>query len=202
MYLIFEMMVQNLTRLTFFILLLFPLLVIGQKPVPFERPPKPILKLNILGPLYGSISFQCELFRDKHSSDQYGLFIFTGQVLGQSIPAGGFGLTYDYRFYMKSENQTGFYVQPFGRYQHFQVDLNSSFTTRTSIVNNRINMDVFGLGLVLGKQWIIYNRLVFDMYLGPMYNQNSNNIGINHRDFRPFFDGFWYRCGLTIGIKL
>lgn len=164
--------------------------------------PRPVLKLNILSPVIGVISLQYEKPIDRHSSHQYGLFIFTGQTFGSTIPLGGIGLTYDYRFYLTSENQTGFYVQPYGRYQYFYFT-NSVTRARsgTPTIRKEDQINVYGGGLVLGRQWVFFKKLTLDIYLGPMFNTNSNSMRINPKNFSPFFYGFYYRSGVTLGFR-
>lgn len=168
--------------------------------------PGPILKVNILSPVYGSLSFAYEKPIDRHSSNQFGLFFFTGQIAGNTIPAGGFGLTYDYRFYMKNENQTGLYIQPFFRYQYFYVkeSISTTGTINSATVTDETSINVWGTGLLFGKQWMFFKKFTLDIYFGPMFNYNevnSNNATLVPKDLTPLFWGYWYRSGLTFGYQ-
>ncbi len=165
-----------------------------------------IFKINILSPIYGSLSFAYEKPIDRHSSNQFGIFFFTGQVAGTVIPAGGFGLTYDYRFYMKNENQTGLYVQPFFRYQYFYAKegVNTSSGISSATINDETSVNVWGTGLLFGKQWKFYKFIYLDLFFGPMYNYNevnSSGTTLKPKDLTPLLWGYWYRSGFTIGFN-
>lgn len=164
--------------------------------------PSPILKFNMLSPILGTLSFQYERPIDSHSSNQYGFYFFTGDIAGAYIPVIGFGVTYDYRYYMLSENQRDLYIQPFVRCQTFFTKLGLNNNNISSfIVPEGSSLIVLNGGFVLGKQWILFKRLVVDAYAGPMYSVGDSRSVIPIQDLKPFFSGFWYRCGVTAGYK-
>jgi hypothetical protein len=167
----------------------------------FEEP-TPILKFNILSPIVGTLSFQYEKPIDSHSSNQYGFYIFTGDIAGAYIPAIGFGVTYDYRYYLLYENQRDFYIQPFVRCQTFftKLGVNNNNVSSYSVPGGT-NLIVLNGGFVLGKQWILFKRLVFDAFAGPMYSVGDSKNAIPVQDIKPFYSGFWYRAGITAGYK-
>lgn len=169
---------------------------------PAKTESSPIFKYNILSPAVGTFSFQLEIPSDAHRSRQYGLFIFTGDVAGINIPAFGLGLTYDYRFYMEHEDETGLYVQPYARAQLYYTNLqfsNSRFVS--SNIPSETPLMVGGFGLVIGYQWIVFKRMVMDIYGGPMYNIPSAPSFVPKQDLPPYLSGYWYRAGVTIGFK-
>ena len=161
-----------------------------------------ILKTNILSPLLGTINFHYEWKLTPNSSSQIEAYYFTGQFFGQSIPLSGFGVTYNYRYYLTGTFPTGFFVQPYIRYQQF-LEKNgvSGLSSSSTITTPLLAFTVYGTGLVLGYQFVFAKRVSLDFYGGPMYNVSyENGVRTNSQDYPPFFTGPFLRTGCTLGF--
>jgi hypothetical protein len=160
---------------------------------------KKIVKINPLSPIIGVINVHLE--KQLHASDSYQaeLFYFTGQVFNQQSDVRGVGVTFNYRFYITEEFPKGWYIQPFVRYQRYwPIGRGTNNSTRSSSsVNN--NLQVGGIGAVLGYQTLIVNGISFEIYAGPVYSkmftsdsQPKNTVSI--------LNGPWLRAGITFGF--
>jgi hypothetical protein len=165
-----------------------------------EFPFANIVKCNLLSPFMGTVNIHLERMNTINSSSQFEAFFFTGQVLGQPVDATGFGLTYNYRYYLTGSFPTGFYVQPFTRYQQYTNKQQSSSFSATTITDpERIN--TLGLGIVFGYQVVFFERVTFDLFGGPVYNKSYlDGKPATANDTGPFFNGGWMRLGTTFGF--
>lgn len=85
------------------------------------------------------------------------------------MEASGNAYTGEFRFYGgKKPGARGFYLTLYGRYATFNHDYDYRFTSSSnSSVSIPLNSKVqgYGGGLMLGKQWLIANRVTLDVYL-------------------------------------
>lgn len=86
----------------------------------------------------------------------------------------GFNFSVDYRFYLKSENKhyapRGVYLGPYYAFNHFSRDYTWDVNTSnyTGEVNASLDLTANLVGLQMGYQFILWNRLSIDMILmGP-----------------------------------
>lgn len=153
---------------------------------------KNIIKINLLSPFLGTLSLQHERIINSESSFQTGLYYFSGLIYNQQIPVRGISITTEYRYYLVDDAPRGIYLQPFFRIARF-------WSNDPSISNANFYGTV--VGMVLGKQWIFFDKFSLDMYAGPIFTKIffDKNTNINRRDLRPLLDGYWLRTGLTVG---
>jgi len=154
---------------------------------------KNIIKVNMLSPFMGTLSFQHEKILNSESSIQNGLYYFSGTIFNQQVPARGVCFTTEYRYYLTGEAPQGLYLQPFFRIARFW---NNDLTFSNS------NSDFYGtaFGLVFGKQFLFYDKFVLDIYGGPLFTKLFfDNKKVNTKDLPPMFNGYWIRAGLSIG---
>jgi hypothetical protein len=159
-----------------------------------------VLKIGVLSPLFGVINIQYETKHTPNSASQLEFFFFTGVMFGQITEYKGAGVTYNYRYYTKGFFPGGFYVQPFGRIQKFDYVGTQNPTTAGSSGQAYENVNVFGMGLVLGYQKLFAKRFVFDLCAGPVYNiAYIEGDRASGQDIGPPFNGGWLRLGTSIG---
>ena len=109
-----------------------------------------VIKANLFSPILQSVSVFYERTLTDSSSLNFGVF-YTNYNNG-GIYKGG-GITSEYRSYFSEEGRImGFYIAPFLRYQNLKIT--GSFN------NARGKINVFGGGVVAGRQWIfIFSRI-------------------------------------------
>ncbi len=86
----------------------------------------------------------------------------------------GFNVSFDYRFYLKSENRhnapRGVYLGPYYAFNYFSREITWDIKTSsfTGAVNTNFDFTANLIGLQMGYQFVIWNRLTIDMILiGP-----------------------------------
>lgn len=153
---------------------------------------KSALKFNLLSPIVGAIGINYENKLSKDASFIASASYFTGQIDNTTEPIRGFTASLDYRFYTGDVEMSGYYLQPYVRYQYFK-----DIQTKTDEITAP------GLGLLFGYQKIFVKRIVFDMNLGPAYNfgklTSPQNTYVNS-DLKPVFKGYWMRGGISVGF--
>jgi hypothetical protein len=163
-----------------------------------EFPYSHVLKINLLSPVIGTINIHYEQKHDENASSQFELFYFTGQYFDQQIGVKGFGLTYNYRYYLTGQFPNGWYAQPFVRYQQYWSDDPSLYS---SFHSNDQKMRTMGAGMVFGYQYVFKKRIAWDLYGGPMYNKSYINEKVSNAAYTgPIFNGGFVRMGTTVGF--
>lgn len=81
-------------------------------------------------------------------------------------------ITPEYRFYLsKKEAPGGFYIAPFARYTHLNIDQDYRYTPASGIehvANLRGHFNGIGGGAMIGMQWMLGKRVTLDWWiLGP-----------------------------------
>jgi len=81
-------------------------------------------------------------------------------------------VTPEYRFYMgKKGAPVGFYVAPFARYTHMQIEQDYAFTPSDNVphlAHVKGKFDGIGAGILLGTQWALSKSLTLDWFIvGP-----------------------------------
>lgn len=81
-------------------------------------------------------------------------------------------ITPEYRFYVGSKGApTGFYIAPFARYTHMNIEQDYEFTPSSGklhVAHVKGKFDGIGGGVLLGAQWALSKNITFDWYIaGP-----------------------------------
>lgn len=165
-----------------------------------ETPKYHIIKLNPLSPFLGAVNFHYEFKLNTHSSSQLELFYLPGNLGGLITGVKGVGITANYRYYMVGVAPSGFFVQPYFRYQFYKDD--QAFNPNGSISSTGTDylLTVYGLGAVFGYQFMLSKHITFDLFGGTIYNISfENGQRTSSRDYGPYFSGGFVRAGATIG---
>ncbi len=151
-----------------------------------------VIKLNILSPIVSTLNLSYEHMLSEDRSAQLGFF-YTGASIGDT-KLSGIGITPEYRIYLGDDPAPdGFYVAPFLRYQNFK--LSSDFD------NSEGTYSSFGVGLIVGRQWLFGERVTFDIFLGPSYSFGNVEVTDGNDNFDlGGVDGFGLRTGITLGF--
>jgi len=156
--------------------------------------PKNAIKINLLSPVARTLNLAYEHAINENGSFQIG-FYYTG-VKVSDTKLSGFGITPEYRFYLsQSPAPNGFYVAPFLRYNSFTAEDNVSSTV------NKATVTQFGGGAVVGRQWVFKERVTFDMFIGPKYQNSTVKVTSGTDSFSgSLFNNFGIRGGITLGL--
>ena len=152
------------------------------------------IKINPLSAAVATGNIQYEKAIGESQSFQLGLF-YTGIKVTDTKFA-GFGVTPEYRFYLGDKGAlNSFFVAPYVRYQNFSLteEVSSSKATLSNI----------GGGLILGRQWLIGESFVLDLFLGPNYSSASVKVksgSENDLDTGVFGSGIGVRWGICLGF--
>ncbi|TAG07549.1 MAG: DUF3575 domain-containing protein [Cytophagia bacterium] len=182
---------------------------------------KNIVKLNPIAFGYSSFNVSYErVFTDKMTA-QISFFYF-GRSSDPSIygPTGGWGITPECRFYLTETKTapTGFFLAPFLTLQGltYNYSINEGALPTLALDNRRgtAKSTMFGIGGIVGYQWIFKDIITAEVYAGPGFglaSMNSNkaehgnirensNIGTNA--LFPFVKqtGPILRFGATLGF--
>lgn len=169
-----------------------------------------LVKMNLTSIAFRNYQFAYERLITKRFSVQvsYG-FIPGGQVPlidevikdenVDNIKLGGSNLTIEPRFYLGKGYGHGFYVAPYYRYSHFNIDnLTYRYTSEDPIAagNSKIPISFNGktnsnnLGLLIGAQWLLGRKdnWVLDVwFIGGHYGGASGSItGRSSRPLTPY----------------
>lgn len=151
-----------------------------------------VIKLNVFSPLLKTLNVSYEAKVSASSSFQLGFFYTTYTPAEVSFK--GIGITPEYRFYLSdTDAPAGVYVAPFLRYQNFKL------TDETT--SDEGTFSSFGGGLVIGKQWILKEKIALDAFFGPSYSGGKAEATTGGSTFdTDVFDGFGLRLGFNIGF--
>jgi hypothetical protein len=115
---------------------------------------KNVIKVNLFSPVVLTGSFFYERALNEKSSAILGL-AYTGIKIksgSSETKISGLTITPEYRFYLgDDEAPRGFYVGPFLRFRTFKLTESSS--------SSEGSMNIFGGGVIVGKQWLFNDRI-------------------------------------------
>jgi hypothetical protein len=156
--------------------------------------PTNAIKINLLSPVARTFNIAYEKAINENGSFQLGFFYSGAKISDTKIS--GWGLTPEYRFYLsQTPAPNGFYVAPFLRYNSFTAQDNTNNTV------NKATVTQFGGGAVVGRQWVFKERVTFDMFIGPKYQNTSTKVTSGSDSFSgSLFNSFGIRGGITLGI--
>jgi len=135
-----------------------------------------IIKLNPISLAFGNINLIYQRALGKSSAVQIG-GNYWYRFLGTEVT--GFGIRGGYQFFVTGRTKTapeGFYVGPHLSY--------NSLKEKETDVQNSVN--TFGVGLMLGYQWVWKSGLSLDLGIGPMYTfAQEENTETSFEGFLP-----------------
>ena len=193
-------------------------------PAQYEQQNKNALKVGFLSPLFGATSFTFEHSLKPGNSIEATLGIIGLGADMDDNSAGGVYLKFGYKFikspdfYLKGMQYShilkGAYIRPevaFSSY-NFKSGPTYDYMTGKEINSGTTeNNTMFAVMINLGKQWVIQDKFLFDMFAGAGYgfgsaDKNDNNYDNHDSPFHYAFLGgssgtaFAITAGLRIGI--
>lgn len=153
-----------------------------------------VVKINIFSPIVRTASVFYERAVDQNKSFQLGVF-YTG-FGSEGTKFSGYGITPEFRFYLStSDAPEGAYIAPYLRYQSFSItDKETDAKGKYASV---------GGGLLVGKQWLLKDKISLDAFVGPAFNAGKVKATAGEeQDFElGGMGGFTLRPGFTFGYK-
>lgn len=161
------------------------------------------LKINLSSLTLNNYSFYYERSLSRKISFQAGYRFMPNTILGNikmvekiidrvgdengeikddldKIAASNSAITGEFRFYGgRKPGARGFYLSLYGRYMNLKFDYPYDYEAsgKAYIIPLMGNTNGFGGGLMIGAQWLIAKRVVFDVYfLGCHYGKITGNI--------------------------
>ncbi len=154
-----------------------------------------ILKLSLLSPFIKTLSLSYESTISKDNSLNFGLYLFSGSINKIISSSKAFGLTFGYRHYFSHTAPVGIYCEPSIRFQN--VSGNIVVSKRT---NDPLEVNSLTAGFMLGKQWLIGEKISLNYYVGPIFSIADSDIASTNI-LANSLNGYWFRSGFTMGYK-
>ncbi len=213
----------RMKKLTLFLASIILVVVVVHAKPKFPPIKKNGAKINLLSPIYSnlSVSYQCLLtpFRSIQLTASYmdfNDFVKFGNV--DDLRVTGFSITPEYRINFSGYGLNGFYVGPFLRYMDYKKTFD--YTDYSTLLKENSSFKSAGIGFNVGKQFIIKNTVLVDLFAGPVYQvlvqekidkaiTIQQPISYFYEEFTDYLapsipnryiKGYGIRAGITIGI--
>lgn len=176
------------------------------------------LKANLISPFFNILTVFYTKYLDKETAFQCGLSLMTDfNYTSQDRVLNGQAITFEYRYLLKGNHANGTYIQPFTRFINANAAVKYSKSTynnngqwTTENFNYNESCLSAGLGFLLGVQNTVKNKLLFDLYAGPVYaiqiNPTSNRPALASENTSRgglqdlIVKGYGIRAGISIGF--
>lgn len=134
----------------------------------------------------------------------------------------GFSIMPEYRFILNGRGFSGIYIAPFGRFMYYEYSrdiVTREYTTTTTPFYSTTYVDKrtsefytyhsIGLGVIIGKQFLFKNRIMFDIFGGPVYSllvasnksiNTTTDVVIGTGIPNTYIRGYGLRGGFTVGF--
>ncbi len=174
------------------VVLVFTMLIISAGLIAQDVWKKNAIKTDLFSPFLRTGVLKYERAFTEDISVQLGFF-YTGYSPGDSeAKLSGFGITPEFRFYLSdTPAPAGTYLAPNFRYMSQKAE--------DPTINEEATLTSLGLAINLGKQWILKDIVLIDIWVGPVYNFRTLNDPSGEVDVEGA-DGFGLRLGLALGI--
>ena len=153
------------------------------------------LKTNPVISLVSMWNIQADISTDEKRSFQLSFLSINDSYIFVDTEATGTIYSFDYKMYFRRGKSTALYVSPFVRYQHMLYEGNQ----------DRVQLHKPGAGAMIGKEWLLFQRIVIDLHGG--INYFSENYKIISTDgpidvvIPKTLRGLGPRLGLLVGFR-
>lgn len=187
------------------------------------------IKANLISPFFNILSVFYTKYLDQETALQFGASLMSDYKYSNSNGSGseerklnGQAITIEYRYNLSGNHSNSRYIQPFTRIINATADARYSYSgtywdpNQGKYVSNDVKQNYTetcvsaGFGFLLGLQNTVKNKLVFDLYAGPVYsfhiNSSSNRpAGVPEYSSRGglqdlIVKGYGIRAGLSMGF--
>ncbi|MBS0000948.1 MAG: DUF3575 domain-containing protein [Cyclobacteriaceae bacterium] len=142
-----------------------------------------VIKINPIGLAFGNFNLAYQRALSNSSAIQIGANYWY-RIFGANVS--GIGTRAGYQFFLTSRTKSapeGFYIGP-------QVSFNSINEKETDV-----SLTAFGVGVMLGYQWVWDSGLCLDLGIGPMYQFASES------DTNTSYEGFLPNVTIALGFN-
>lgn len=165
---------------------------------------KNAIKFNLVSPIFNTINLSYQRMLTPYKSLQvtaaytnFDDFKEDHSIDKNSVK--GLNLTADYRINFSGYGLNGWYISPFARYLNYSKD-----SYKESIgydysydLQEKSSYQSIGVGLLVGKQFIIKNTITIDLFAGPSFsflvNQNRKiNYNVSSSGNNYYYESFYY----------
>ncbi len=153
------------------------------------------VKTDLFSPVLRTGVIKYERALNDAMSFQLGFFYTGYKPGGSTTEFSGFGITPEFRYYLSdTPAPDGFYLAPNVRYY--------KFTLKETSTDSEGTLSNVSIALNLGKQLVLKNTILIDIWLGPSYNFRTLEATVGDFDTGavPDANGFGVRSGLSIGV--
>lgn len=178
-----------------------------QNAVTDERPF--CIKINLLSPVMSTVNIALETSIGDDKSFQLGVAYMNHSTYGTTDGVTkAFFVTPEWRYELK-QNRNGYsFIGAFARYIH--MDYSQTDRYRSAQKMSTSSYDCLGLGIVLGQKFIYRNRVMIELFAGPVYsgilqgkndfyNHSSSDILVDEDIPHTLLKRYGVRAGLTVG---
>ena len=166
---------------------------------------KNIIKINLTSFFISTFHLNYERVINKKVTLQLGTHYsffdsgFSNRSINRDKGIRGFGITPEIRFYPNGAAPVGFFIALSPRFQYY------TFTNETynGLNNSQISWTGVGVGFLMGRQWLVGDKVSIDMYFGPSINY-TDRTQTGSKSYSPniVVNRVGFRCGLTLGFAL
>lgn len=183
------------------------------------------VKASLISPFFNILSVFYTRYLDQESALQFGFSLMSDYKYSNgsdSRAINGQALTIEYRYNLRGNHSNCSYIQPFTRIINGSADAKYSKSdyywdqNAGKYITTEINQSYSetclsaGVGFLLGVQNTVKNKLVFDVYAGPVYSFHINNSSTRPAIVPEYTNrgslqdlvvkGYGIRAGLCIGF--
>jgi len=148
-----------------------------------EEPFPNVLKVNPISLAFGNINLNYQRALNNNSAIQIGANYWY-KIFGTDVS--GIGLRGGYQFFLTSRTKIapeGFYIGP-------QISFNTLTEKSTDV-----SVTMFGIGVMLGYQWVWNSGIALDLGIGPIYQFASES------ESDTSFEGFLPNATIALGYN-
>lgn len=178
------------------------------------------MKANLVSPFFNILTVFYTRYLTDETALQFGVSLMSDFKVNNSDDRvlNCQAITAEYRYLLKGSHANGSYIQPFTRFINANADVKLRTSYFDNVQNKYITKDInynescisAGLGFLLGVQNTVKNKLLFDVYAGPVYaiqiNPSTNRpAGVSESSSRGSLQdvlvkGYGIRAGFCIGF--
>lgn len=164
------------------------------------------IKLNLLSPFFSTLqlSYTRKITEETAFHLAVGYMDYTPES-NKALNTKALFIAPEYRFYVENKLVEQLYISGFTRYIFMNYTSDNNYISYGSApVRYTSKYHSLGLGVLFGKEFIIKNRLIIDMFAGPVYSiivqGKSNFPGITTNEVK-IDDNFSQRLVKNYGVR-
>ncbi|MES2558970.1 MAG: DUF3575 domain-containing protein [Bacteroidota bacterium] len=167
------------------------------------------IKINLLSPIMSTVNLAFETNIGSDKSFQLGFAFMDHSTYGTTDGVTkAYFLTPEFRYRLVEYKNGYSFIGAFGRYIHMQYSQTDKY--RFDVKKSSSVYDCLGLGIILGQKFIYRDRVVIEMFAGPVYsgivqskndfyNRAESDINLDEDIPHTLLKRYGVRAGLNVG---